>query len=555
MIGADAIIRAIEDEGSDIVFGYPGGAIMPVFDRLLDAKFKLILVRHEQGGALAADGYARATGKVGVCIATSGPGATNLVTGIANAYLDSVPMVCITGQVASPFMGTDAFQEVDIFGMCLGVVKHSFIARSADELYSLVREAFAIARSGRPGPVLIDLPKDISVREVQKPLLYESSRQLPSVESREDSLDLAEIMLRESFRPLIYVGGGVGISQSVGVFRQFVNTTRIPVVSTLKGLGTLETEHPLFLGMLGMHGLKAANYAVQNCDLLIVVGARFDDRATGKLQEFAPHAKVIHMDIDPAEIGKLRAPQVSLCGPLVHSLEALSMPLEKVDWLEQCLVWKEEHRWNYEAPGEGIYAPRLLQLCSRLVPRRTIVTADVGQHQMWVAQHFALNHPNDHLTSGGLGTMGFGLPAAIGAQLGDPDALVICVSGDGSIMMNIQELATLNRYKLPVKILLFDNQRLGMVRQWQELFFKERYSAVDLSDNPDFVAVAKSFGIDAFMIEDRREEIVGIDFLINHSGPCLLHVKIDPQANVWPLVPPGASNTQMMEDSRHVVSR
>ncbi|MFY7930472.1 MAG: thiamine pyrophosphate-binding protein, partial [Oligoflexus sp.] len=267
MIGADAIIRAIEDEGSDIVFGYPGGAIMPVFDRLLDAKFKLILVRHEQGGALAADGYARATGKVGVCIATSGPGATNLVTGIANAYLDSVPMVCITGQVASPFMGTDAFQEVDIFGMCLGVVKHSFIARSADELYSLVREAFAIARSGRPGPVLIDLPKDISVREVQKPLLYESSRQLPSVESREDSLDLAEIMLRESFRPLIYVGGGVGISQSVGVFRQFVNTTRIPVVSTLKGLGTLETEHPLFLGMLGMHGLKAANYAVQNCDL------------------------------------------------------------------------------------------------------------------------------------------------------------------------------------------------------------------------------------------------------------------------------------------------
>ncbi len=554
MIGADAIIKALEHEGTDLVFGYPGGAIMPLFDRLLDAGFKTILVRHEQGASLAADGYARATGKVGVCMATSGPGATNLVTGIANAALDSVPIVCITGQVAAPMMGTDAFQEVDIFGMCLGIVKHSFIARDANDLYGMVRRAFEIARSGRPGPVLIDLPKDVSIQPIETleawpPMV---KRQVTAPDT---AVARAQELIREAQRPLIYVGGGVGISESVRSFRNFVNTTRIPVVATLKGLGSIETEHPLFLGMLGMHGMKAANFAVQNCDLLIAVGARFDDRATGKLQEFAPMAKVIHMDIDPAEIGKNRSPEVSLCGPLEPNLKALTTPLEKVEWLEQCLVWKDEHRWNYEAPGEGIYAPRFLQLLSRLVPRRTIVTADVGQHQMWLAQHFALQQPNDHLTSGGLGTMGYGVPAAIGAQLGNPDALVICCSGDGSIMMNIQELATINRYSLPVKILLFDNQRLGMVRQWQELFFQERYSAVDLSDNPDFVALARSFGIDGMMIQDRMDEMPGIDYLINHPGPCLLHVRIDPQENVWPLVPPGKSNIHMMEGSSYALSR
>ncbi len=551
MIGADAIVRALEDEGAEIVFGYPGGAIMPLFDRLLDARFQSILVRHEQGGALAADGYARATGKVGICIATSGPGATNLLTGIANAYLDSVPIVCITGQVASPFMGTDAFQEVDIFGMSLGVVKHSYVVQRASEIYGIVREAFQIARSGRPGPVLIDLPKDVALQEI-KGLIYEA--EIPaSIEICEPSLDKAEILLRDAKRPLIYAGGGIGISGSVRAFRHFVNTTHIPVVATLKGLGAIETEHPLFLGMLGMHGSKAANHAVEHCDLLLVIGARFDDRATGKLMEFAPKAAVIHMDIDPAEIGKLRCPEVALCGPLEPHLKALTMPLDRIDWLERCFSWKNEFRWDYEAPGEGVYAPRFLQLCSRLVPRRTIVTADVGQHQMWVAQHFAFHNPLDHLSSGGLGTMGFGLPAAIGAQLGVPDALVICVSGDGSIMMNIQELATINRYRLPVKILLFDNQRLGMVRQWQELFFNQRYSAVDLSDNPDFAAVARSFGIDAMTIDSRHEELEGIDYLINHAGPCLLHVRIDPMANVWPLVPPGSSNINMMEGANHAV--
>lgn len=552
MIAADAIIRAIEDEGTDLVFGYPGGAIMPIFDRLLDAKFQTILVRHEQGGALAADGYARSTGKVGVCIATSGPGATNLLTGIANAYLDSVPIVCITGQVATPFMGTDAFQEVDIFGMCLGVVKHSIIMKRGQDAYEVVRRAFEIARSGRPGPVLIDLPKDVSLHPISEIPSFEAARPEAAYVA-EGSIETAAAMMHEAKRPLIYVGGGVGIGGAVPAFRHFANTTGIPVVATLKGLGAMETEHPFFLGMLGMHGSKAANFAVHNCDLLIVIGARFDDRATGKLSEFAANAKVIHMDIDPAEIGKLRKAQVSLLGPLEPHLQALSIPLRRMQWLETCMGWKTEFQWNYAAPGNGIYAPRLLNLCSRLVPRRTIVTADVGQHQMWVAQHFALQHPMDHLSSGGLGTMGFGIPAAIGAQFGNPDALVICVSGDGSIMMNIQELATINRYRLPVKILLFDNQRLGMVRQWQELFFQERYSAVDLSDNPDFVEVAKSFGIDAMMIDRREDELSGIEYLINHAGPCLLHVRIDPQENVWPLVPPGASNAQMMEGSAHAI--
>lgn len=546
MIGADAIVRAIEDEGVELVFGYPGGAIMPLFDRLLEAKFKTILPRHEQGGALAADGYARATGRVGVCIATSGPGATNLVTGIANAYLDSVPMVCITGQVGQPLIGTDAFQEVDIFGLCFGIVKHSYIARRGEDLYAMVRRAFELARSGRPGPVLIDLPKDVSLQKVSE-LVFQAQAAGDPLAPREN-LRAALALLKTAQRPVIYAGGGIGIADAVEEFRSFAHATRAPVVATLKGLGSMEADDPQFLGMLGMHGMKAANYAVHEADLLIAVGARFDDRATGKLLEFAPGAAVIHLDIDAAEMSKLRQANVSLCGSLTASLGALSVPLAIEPWLRRCQDWKAAYSWDYAAPGDAIYAPRLLQRCAQLSKKgRTIVTADVGQHQMWVAQHYPFDHPRDHLTSGGLGTMGFGLPAAIGAQFGEPEATVICVSGDGSIMMNIQELATLHRYQLPVKILLFDNQRLGMVRQWQEIFFEERYSATDLSDNPDFVLVARAFGVAAMRIESRDEEEAGLKFLLETEGPCLLHVRIDPSANVWPLVPPGVSNFHMME--------
>ncbi len=546
MNGAQCLVRALEREGVETVFGYPGGAILPVYDALVDAKIRHILVRHEQAAALGADGFARATGKVGVCIATSGPGATNLVTGIANAYMDSVPVVAITGQVPTPLIGTDAFQEVDIFGMTLPVVKHSFLIRKASELEKTVHEAFRIADTGRRGPVLIDLPKDVANTEVESGLNWERLRERPAPPSSA-AIERALEVLLASRRPLAYVGGGIRWGEAVEEFRAFVAATKIPVVSTLMGLGALPTQNPLFLGMLGMHGLKAANFAVQGCDLLVAVGVRFDDRATGKLAEFAPHAKVIHMDADPAEVGKLRRPDAPIVGDLKPALRALSVPLEIEAWREKCLADKTQHAWNYNAPTTSIYAPRLLKALSEAAGDDAIFVCDVGQHQMWVAEHCHFRRPEQHLTSGGLGTMGYGLPAAIGAQLGRPEARVVNVSGDGSIMMNLQELATLRRYNIPVKIVLLDNRALGMVRQWQELFFKRRYSEVDLSDNPDFVRLAESFGFPAFRLEREEDAPAAFERLLGEEGPMLLHVPIEQEANVWPLVPPGGSNSVMME--------
>ncbi|CAM2068676.1 acetolactate synthase 2 catalytic subunit [Sulfidibacter corallicola] len=549
MNGAQFVVKALERENVEFVFGYPGGAIMPVYDALVEAKFKHVLVRHEQGAALAADGYARATGKVGVCMATSGPGATNLVTGIANAFMDSVPIVAITGQVPTFYMGTDAFQETDMLGVTMPIVKHSFLPKTAEELVWMIPEAFRLAQSGRPGPVLIDLPKDLQMAQIDAPLV--EAREQPSVPAPDASaLQAALELLEESERPLIYAGGGIGMAEAVEPFRRFVETTRIPVVTTLKGIGALPGDHELNLGMLGMHGLKAANMSVQEADLLIVVGARLDDRATGKLDSFAPHAKLIHLDIDPAELGKLRRPAVSLRGDLAAGLASLTVPVAIRSWRKTCLDRKAAHAWDYNAPGEGIYAPRMLRRLSDTCSDKTIVSCDVGQHQMWVAQHIEFLNPYQHLTSGGLGTMGYGLPGAIGAWLGRPDHEVIVVSGDGSIMMNIQELATLNRYGIPVKIILFDNSHLGLVRQWQELFFEERFSEVELADNPEFVQVAASFGVRGMKIEHRDQEQEGLEALYNAKGPFLLHVVIDPNTNVWPLVPPGKSNAEMMEGAK-----
>ncbi len=548
--GAQWLVAALEAEGVDTIFGYPGGAIMPVYDALVDSKLRHILVRHEQGAALAADGYARAGGRIGVCLATSGPGATNLLTGIANAYLDSVPLLAITGQVASGLMGTDAFQEVDIFGMSLPVVKHSFIVRRAEDVAATVHAACAIARSGRPGPVLIDLPKDVALaRAVAAPALPQAA----AAETPPDAaaLTAAAALLARSERPLLYVGGGVGIARADTALRAFVAATGIPVVCTLKGLGAIDPGAPEFLGMLGMHGSPAANHAVQSCDLLLVAGARFDDRATGKLDTFAPGARVIHIDADNAEIGKLRGVDVALGGSLAQALRALtqSAPRASADWRKHCAALRDLYANRYDAPGDDIYAPALLHELSRAAGPEAIVTCDVGQHQMWVAQHWRIAGCDRHLTSGGLGTMGYGLPAALGAQLALPQARVICVSGDGSIMMNIQELATARRYRIPVKIVLLDNGCLGMVRQWQELFFEQRYSEVDLSDNPDFVALARAFGLEAFTIE-RRDQVPGaIARLLECTAPILCHVRIDPRANVWPLVPPGKSNGEMMDSA------
>jgi acetolactate synthase I/II/III large subunit len=546
MKGAEFLVKALEREGVEYIFGYPGGAILPVYDALVGSPLRHILVRHEQAAALAADGYARASGRVGVCMATSGPGATNLVTGIATSYMDSVPVVAITGQVPTPLIGTDAFQEVDIFGITMPIVKHSFLVRRPADLPEAVHEAFHIARSGRPGPVLLDLPKDVANAEANYGFAERDGHGHAPVPAKE-SIERARHLLRESRKPLIYVGGGIRWARAVEPFRRFVDATQIPVVASLMGIGAVPTHHPLFLGMLGMHGLKAANLAVQSSDLLIAVGVRFDDRATGKLAEFAPHAQVIHFDVDPGEVNKLRAADVALLGDLGASLDGLAAPTSIEPWRAECLTNKTQHAWDYSPPITGVYAPRLLKDLAQAAGPGTIVACDVGQHQMWVAQHWKFERPERHLTSGGLGTMGFGLPAAIGAQLAHPGALVVNVSGDGSMMMNLQELATLRRYNLPVKILLLDNRALGMVRQWQELMFDRRYSEVDLSDNPDFALLAESFGIPASRVDSGRDTDEAIRWLLAQSGPALLHVSIDQEANVWPLVPPGKSNSTMME--------
>lgn len=551
MNGAQLLIKCLENEGVSQIWGYPGGAIMPVYDALLDSAIQHYLTRHEQGAGFAAQGYARTTDEVGVCIVTSGPGATNLVTAIADAMMDSIPIVAITGQVPTNLIGTDGFQEADVLGLSLPIVKHSFLLTDVNEIPKVVRQAFATAKGGRPGPVLIDFPKDVSLTETDlEPLPSKQyATELESVDER--AIEHARKLLSQSKRPVIYSGGGVEKSDGVDEFRQFVDAMQIPVVHTLHGIGGLPGEHPLFLGMLGMHGNQAANHAVQNSDLLIAVGARFDDRATGKLAEFAPDAAVIHLDIDPAELGKLRTPTCSLAGDIKQTLPRLMAPtMDLSEWRNRCQEWKQEFAWRYDSPSQRIFAPEFLRRLSMQANDDTYICCDVGQHQMWVAQHYRFGYPQQHLTSGGLGTMGFGLPAAIGVQCAHPEATVLAVSGDGSIMMNIQELATLVRYDLPIKTLLFDNSALGMVRQWQELFFDNRESEVDLSDNPDFAKVAEAFGIPSMTVSEQSEIDHAIDRLLNTPGPLFMHVLIDRVANVWPLVPPGADNSQMLDHSK-----
>lgn len=547
MTGAQWVVQALKAQGIKTVFGYPGGAIMPVYDALYDGGVEHLLCRHEQGAVMAAIGYARATGQPGVCIATSGPGATNLITGLADAMMDSVPIVAITGQVAQPLIGTDAFQEIDVLGLSLACTKHSFLVSSLEELPAVMAEAFSIACSGRPGPVLVDIPKDIQLACAELTPHLMSVEELPC--GTPEALLQARELLSQAKKPVIYVGGGVGIANAVPALRQFIQQTGMPSVATLKGLGAPDANDDGYLGMLGMHGNKAANLAVQECDLLLAVGARFDDRVTGKLDTFAPGAGVIHLDIDPAELNKLRRAHVALQGDLNQLLSALSQPLAITEWHQRVTELKQACQWRYDHPGEAIYAPLFLKQLSERKSRRTIVTTDVGQHQMWTAQHVCFDGPENFITSSGLGTMGFGLPAAIGAQVARPDDCVICVSGDGSFMMNVQELGTIKRKNLPVKIVLLDNQRLGMVRQWQQLFFDERYSETNLSDNPDFVTLASAFAIPGQRITRKDQVDAALDTLLNSAGPYLLHVAIDELENVWPLVPPGASNANMMEKS------
>jgi len=555
MNGAQHILEAFHRHNINTVFGYPGGCIMPLYDALVDdVGVEHVLCRHEQACALSADGYARASGEIGVCIATSGPGATNLITGVANAYMDSIPMLVITGQVATSMIGTDAFQETDILGMTLGIVKHSYLVDDAEALPVIIEEAVQLAQSGRPGPVWIDIPKDVLLTEVATA----SPATAPTPDAHCPDITRALAMLRSARRPLLYSGGGVSLAQAEDSFRAFAETSGLPGVVTLKGIGNAGKHNPHNLGMLGMHGSRAANKAVDECDLLFVVGARLDDRATGKLDGFAPNARMIHIDADAAEINKLREADLALRGDLNTILAAFtaalkSEPLTIADWQKQCQTWHTTGGFkaaDNEEPMAPITGPAFIRQLSRIAPDDTVIACDVGQHQMWVAQHYEFDHPRRHLTSGGLGTMGFGLPAAIGAQFADRNSTVINVTGDGSFMMNAQELATIRRYKLPLKLIILDNQCLGMVRQQQELFYNNRESHINLDDNPDFVAMARAFDIPALHI-DRTDQIRrGIETILAYDGPMLLHVAISREENVWPIVKPGGSNRDMIDETK-----
>ncbi len=560
MLGAEALVASLEAEGVDVLFGYPGGQAIRIYDALYDSdQITHVLARHEQGAVHMADGYARATGRPGVVVVTSGPGATNTVTGIATANMDSVPLVVITGQVSQAVIGTDSFQESDIVGITMPVVKHSFLVQSASELARTVREAFHIAVTGRPGPVLIDVPSDIASAE----LVFEYPDEVsipsykPTYKGNAKQVRAACKLIEQAERPLLYVGGGVGISDAAPELEQLMDLMGIPAVTTLMAKGALRASHPLNLGPVGMHGAKYSNLAMTECDLLIAAGARFSDRVTGRLSAFAPHAEVIHIDIDPAEIGKIREAKVPIVGDVKGVLAAMAAQLRKVGaarqdgpWLEQVRAWRERYPFYDAAVGEneGEVVPEVVmrELSARLDPQRSIVATEVGQHQMWAAQFIDREVPRSFISSGGLGTMGFGFPAAIGAAIGCPGKQVVCVAGDGSLQMNSQEMATAAINQVPVKVLVMDNRALGMVHQWQKMFYGERYSETLLEPVPDFVKLAEAYGWEGERVAAPDAVPAAIDRMLSAQGPYLLDVAISPDQNVYPMVAPGSALDDVM---------
>jgi acetolactate synthase-1/2/3 large subunit len=549
--GAEIIIKSLEEEGVEVVFGYPGGAVIPLYDKLYDSSLKHVLVRHEQAAAHAADGYARATGKTGVAIATSGPGATNLVTGIATAAMDSIPMVVFTGQVALPAIGRDSFQEADITGITLPIVKHSYLVRDVNELAATIRAAFHLAGTGRRGPVLIDLPKDIQTAMAEFSYSQEINfrgYRVPG-EPKAAMIYQAAKTIGLSRKPVIYAGGGVITSGAAEELTELAEKAQIPVTTTLMGKGSIPENHSLSLGMLGMHGTVYANYAISESDLLIAVGARFSDRVTGRLDAFAPQAKVIHIDIDLAEIGKNVRAHYPLHGDVKVVLRELLKRIEAPqsgEWLEQIARWKEEYPLAYQQSGDQIKPQYVIEQICELTKGEAIITTEVGQNQMWAAQYYKAIKPRCFISSGGLGTMGYGLPAAVGAQTGCPDDLVISVSGDGSFQMNIQELATIVQCQLPVKIAILNNGYLGMVRQWQELFHDKRYSQTELIPVPDYVKLAEAYGIKGCRVQRSEDVRPVLEQAIKHPGPVLMDFVVAKDENVYPMVPPGGSLTKMM---------
>ncbi|MBN2240102.1 MAG: biosynthetic-type acetolactate synthase large subunit [Dehalococcoidales bacterium] len=555
MTGAQIICECMVREGVEVVFGILGGSVLPLYDTLPQfPQLHHVLVRHEQGAAHAADGYARVTGKVGVCFATSGPGATNLVTGIANAQLDSVPMVAITGQVSRPFIGKDAFQEIDITGITLPITKHNYLVRSASVLAKTVREAFYLARTGRPGPVLIDIPKDVFQEEAEfnYPNRVTMAGYKPTMQGHPSQIKKAAKMIGEAKNPLILTGRGVLISGASPELKQLAEKAQIPVVTTLLGISGFPDTHILNFGMVGMHGLAVANMAVNEADLIIAVGMRFDDRVTSKVSSFAPNAKFIHIDIDPAEIGKNVKVDVPIVGDAKDILGELNKQVTRkqhIDWFEQLDEWRIQHPCLSIRECDEVLPQYVINQISESVYGNAIVVSGVGQHQMWAAQHFMYDKPNSFVSSGGLGTMGFGLPAAIGAKIGCPDETVWCIDGDGSFQMTLQELATVAQERTAVKIAILNNGFLGMVRQWQELFYEKRYIATPLS-GPDFVKIAEAYGIPAMRVT-RKEDVIGaINTAMEEDGPYLIDFNVAPEENVYPMLPPGESIQSMLEAPR-----
>lgn len=554
MSGAHILVESLVKEDVNTIFGYPGGVVLGIFDALFDAPLRVILTRHEQAAAHAADGYARASGKVGVCMSTSGPGATNLVTGIATAYMDSIPIVALTGQVATPLIGGDAFQEADITGITRPITKHNYLVRDVRDLARTIKEAFHIASTGRPGPVLVDLPKDVTVNEAEfkYPKTVELRGYKPTYEGHPRQIKRAAEQIAKSERPVIYAGGGVISSGASRELREFAHKIQAPVTLTLLGLGGFPASAPLFVGMLGMHGTKCANSAVSECDLLIAIGARCDDRVTGKVDKFAPNATIIHIDIDPAAISKSVVVDIPIVGDVKNILAQL-MPLVKKcnteAWLKQVEKWKKEYPLTYDKKAKTIKPQYVVEQIYEATGGDAIIATEVGQNQMWAAQFYRFDAPRRFLSSGGLGTMGYGFPAAIGAQIACPDRLVFDIAGDGSFQMNIQELATVVRLKLPVKVAILNNQFLGMVRQWQKMFYGGRYSSSCLADNPDFAKVAQAYGATGIRITEKRHVRPAIETAIKTPGPVILDFMVEREENVMPMVPAGAAISEMIMEA------
>jgi len=556
--GAQVLMEILREEGVDTLFGFPGGAVIDIYDELSRSGIRHILVRHEQGAVHAADGYARAAGKVGVCLVTSGPGATNTVTGIASAYLDSIPIVVITGQVPTHLIGNDAFQEVDIVGITRPCTKHNYLVGRVEDLARVLKEAFHLARSGRPGPVLVDIPKDVARAMVDYHPLPEAHLKSyqPNYQPNMKQLKKVAGLLRNAKQPVLLAGGGVILSGGASELTRLARRTKIPVTATLMGLGAFPASDPLWLGMIGMHGTYAANMAVGHCDLLLAVGVRFDDRVTGKTDRFAPHATIVHIDIDPTSIRKNVPVAIPVVGDARIALERLDQLVaqegeggaqaDPAPWKRQVLNWREAQPLTYRRDGEAIKPQAVVEQLYALTRGEAIITTEVGQNQMWAAQFYHFDRPNHFITSGGLGCMGFGLPAAIGAQIARPDKLVVDIAGDGSIQMNIQEMATAVQYRLPVKVVILNNRYLGMVRQWQELFYEGRYSSTAMEHAPDFVRLAEAYGALGLRAERPADVIPVLERGLSAPGVVIMEFIVDREEGVYPMVPAGAPLTEML---------